>query len=169
MCFSRERNQVGRVAVETLRVPLAQLKELLPTREGSCCRFARTRLLVRAENSPSMSLTLAVIKPDAFSRASSIEARLRAANFAVLARATITLLPSRVCLGGGGLRRAQVLLSQPAGRAAPLLEASEGVRGGDPHARTHGRPCRALQSEADESGRVPGALSLGEQQEGGVK
>ena len=38
-----------------------------------------------------MSLTLAVIKPDAFSRASSIEARLRAANFAVLARATITL------------------------------------------------------------------------------
>lgn len=96
MCFSRERNQVGRVAVETLRVPLAQLKELLPTREGSCCRFARTRLLVRAENSPSMSLTLAVIKPDAFSRASSIEARLRAANFAVLARATITLLPSQV-------------------------------------------------------------------------
>ena len=43
-----------------------------------------------------MSLTLAVIKPDAFSRASSIEARLRAANFAVLARATITLLPSQV-------------------------------------------------------------------------
>ena len=51
---------------------------------------------MRAENSPSMSLTLAVIKPDAFSRASSIEARLRAANFAVLARATITLLPSQV-------------------------------------------------------------------------
>lgn len=39
MCFSRERNQVGRVAVETLRVPLAQLKELLPTREGSCCEL----------------------------------------------------------------------------------------------------------------------------------
>ena len=56
----------------------------------------RLRTLVRAENSPSMSLTLAVIKPDAFSRASSIEARLRAANFAVLARATITLLPSQV-------------------------------------------------------------------------
>ena len=32
----------------------------------------------------------------------------------------------------------------------------------------HGRPRRALQSEADESGRVPRALSLGEQQEGGV-
>ena len=78
-------------------------------------------------------------------------------------------IPSSLELLQAKVGVAQVLLSQPAGRAAPLLEASEGVRGGDPHARTHGRPRRALQSEADESGRVPRALSLGEQQEGGVK